>query len=68
MKSEDEKMLFGNATCAKKAKLRALRDKEDSGREVEEVESTEKGESSENGRSDNEQTVEDSFALRLLVI
>ncbi|KAJ4894350.1 Uncharacterized protein Rs2_21144 [Raphanus sativus] len=53
-------LYFLSVLNAKKAKLRAVRD-----REVEEVESTENGESSENGRSDNGQTVEDSLALRL---
>ncbi|KAG2317348.1 hypothetical protein Bca52824_020470 [Brassica carinata] len=65
-----EKMEFEDATYAKfisvlnakKAKLRALRDKEDSGKEVaeEEEESTDKGESSESGRSDNEQSEEEA--------
>lgn len=62
----NEKIEFEDATYskfisvlnAKKEKLRALRDKEDSGKEVaeEEEESTDKGESSESGRSDNEQS------------
>lgn len=56
----DAVLYFLSVLNAKKAKLRAVRD-----REVEEVESTENGESSENGRSDNGQTVEDSLALRL---
>ncbi|XP_022569511.2 DNA repair protein XRCC4 [Brassica napus] len=65
-----EKMEFEDATYskfisvlnAKKAKLRALRDKEVSGKEVaeEEEESTDKGESSESGRSDNEHSEEEA--------
>ncbi|KAL0718920.1 hypothetical protein Bca4012_068243 [Brassica carinata] len=53
---------FISVLNAKKAKLRALRDKEDSGKEVaeEEEESTDKGESSESGRSDNEQSEEEA--------
>ncbi|CAN8270462.1 unnamed protein product [Cochlearia groenlandica] len=66
----DEKTEFENATYAKflsvlnakKAKLRELRDKEDSGRGVEEEESTDKAESSfESVRSDdNEQSDEET--------
>lgn len=46
----------------KEGKLRALRDKEDSGKEVaeEEEESTDKCESSDSGRSDNEQSEEEA--------
>uniref|UniRef100_M4E4Q9 Carbamoyl phosphate synthase ATP-binding domain-containing protein n=1 Tax=Brassica campestris TaxID=3711 RepID=M4E4Q9_BRACM len=67
-----EKMEFEDATYAKacfisvlnakKAKLRALRDREVSGKEVaeEEEESTDKGESSESGRSDNEHSEEEA--------
>ncbi|CAH8361485.1 unnamed protein product [Eruca vesicaria subsp. sativa] len=50
---------FLSVLNAKKAKLRALRDKEDSGKEVAEEEDTDKGESSESGRSDNEQSEEE---------
>ncbi|KAF3532374.1 hypothetical protein DY000_02041858, partial [Brassica cretica] len=51
--------LFISVLNAKKAKLRALRDKEVSGKEVAE-ESTDKGESSESGRSDNEHSEEEA--------
>ncbi|ESQ47543.1 hypothetical protein EUTSA_v10022194mg [Eutrema salsugineum] len=64
----NEKTEFENATYAKflsllntkKAKLRALRDKEDSERAVEEEESTDKAESFESERSDNEQREEEA--------
>ncbi|KAL9310274.1 putative DNA repair protein XRCC4 [Arabidopsis thaliana] len=64
----DEKTEFENATYAKflsvlnakKAKLRAVRDKEDSVRAVEEEESTYKAESFESGRSDDEQSGEEA--------
>ncbi|KAG7632260.1 DNA repair protein XRCC4 [Arabidopsis suecica] len=63
----DEKTEFESATYAKflsvlnakKAKLRALRDKEDSVRVVEEEESTDKAESFESGRSDDEKSEEE---------
>ncbi|CAH2052967.1 unnamed protein product [Thlaspi arvense] len=51
---------FVSVLNTKKAKLRALRDKEDSGRAVEEEESTDKAESFESGRSDNEQSEEEA--------
>ncbi|CAA7012854.1 unnamed protein product [Microthlaspi erraticum] len=65
----NEKTEFEDATYAKflsllnakKAKLRALRDKEDSGRGVEEEqESTDKAESFESGGSDNEESEEEA--------
>ncbi|CAH8261502.1 unnamed protein product [Arabidopsis lyrata] len=64
----EEKTEFENATYAKflsvlnakKAKLRALRDKGDSVRAVEEEESTDKTESFDSGRSDNEQSEEEA--------
>ncbi|KAL0836868.1 hypothetical protein Bca101_088758 [Brassica carinata] len=53
------RLSFISVLNAKKAKLRALRDKEVSGKEVAE-ESTDKGESSESGRSDNEHSEEEA--------
>ncbi|CAH2052965.1 unnamed protein product [Thlaspi arvense] len=51
---------FVSVLNKKKAKLRALRDKEDSVRAVEEEESTDIAESFESGRSDNEQSEEEA--------
>lgn len=47
-------MQFLSVLNAKKAKLRALRDKEDSGRAIEEEDSTDKAESFESGRSEED--------------